>query len=302
VEAIVRSLALLEVSLETGPGAELFAEWLLALPRPNGGVPVHVRAGPSPGGPSNPPAAWFGDQALHVVEGGFEIRGPRLAVRTVSNWITYEHHAAEGHEVARALALALDLFARPLGVFQLHAASVLFEDALLILPAGSGSGKTSTAIALCHAGARWMSDDSTFFAGGSVWGWPRAMHVTEDTAAAFGFALRGKTLREGVAKVRWTPPFPALAEPVHSPPFFLHPALSCGVTRIEPLPDDEALTLLLGSSALALIAEAPGGDAHLEILGQLAVSRPHGRLHLGVDTFGKPNALAQIVRGWLGSL
>lgn len=57
----------------------------------------------------------------------------------------------------------------------LHAAAVVVGERTWVLPAVSGGGKSSMALALVELGARYLTDELTVFDGTRVWGLPRAI-------------------------------------------------------------------------------------------------------------------------------
>jgi hypothetical protein len=76
------------------------------------------------------------------------------------------------------------------GLFHLHSACVALDDGTAwAMPGESDAGKSTLALALCSAGATYVSDDAVFLrsagSGVEVVGYPRMLRMTERTAAAF---------------------------------------------------------------------------------------------------------------------
>ncbi len=76
------------------------------------------------------------------------------------------------------------------GYFHLHASAAQFPDGQTwVVPGESGVGKSTLALAMFSAGARWLSDDALLLraAGGEVEiiGWARKIRLTAQTANAY---------------------------------------------------------------------------------------------------------------------
>lgn len=103
--------------------------------------------------------------------------GPTYRLRTESEDLAFEASLAAVaarliSEAEHALAAASPRFV------VIHAGVVSVDDKLLLLPARSGSGKTSAVVALLRAGGLYFSDDYALVdADGLVWPYPRPLGI-----------------------------------------------------------------------------------------------------------------------------
>ena len=208
------------------------------------------------------------------------------------------HGPAE--RVALPASIALHVLAAHHGLAHLHAAVVSFRGRTVVLPGGTGSGKTSAVLAFRASGSEVRSDDACYVdLDGEVWPLPRPLHVAARTLRAHprlevvGHVYEGTTKAQvaGAVPARGPTPIDALVFPT---------LRSGGSTRVEPMDGASAWTALLGSSALAVLPRSPGHAARLALLARLA-SRPAFRLEAGEDALEDPRLIpAALDACWRG--
>ncbi|MCC6214048.1 MAG: hypothetical protein IT376_04220 [Polyangiaceae bacterium] len=239
-----------------------------------------VRGGPCAGG------RWLGDGRSLVRVGGAGVVA--LLHDETPPWV------ADGVLVLAGLAFAL----RALGVFHLHAACLQAgRGTVVLVPGGSGAGKTTLALALRAAGLTLASDDATFVSRreGSlrVSGWPRAPHLGAATWGAFRHTLAPLgDVQDGPRPKRAVAfPGPALGALAPARVALLFPTLAEGQTSARVCSAEDTLLALLEPSALvALPGDPEASRAHLALLGHLAATARSHRVAVGRDLLAGPAA------------
>jgi hypothetical protein len=148
-----------------------------------------------------------------------------------------------------------------------------------LVPAESGGGKSTLALALFAAGARWLSDDALLLCARGTEveaiGWARMIRMTSRTATAFP-ALAPLLTRcpEGSARDFEIDPrsaFPALGQASASSPLtllFPHNAGTASST-VVPLYRAEAFGRVLHACAWVAAEHLPGRQQQLDLLARL---------------------------------
>lgn len=131
------------------------------------------------------------------------------------------------------------------GRVPVHAAGVCIGETAVVLAGSSGSGKSTLAHAALRAGLGVLSDDTVFVEREPelrVWGYPRSIHLLQDSAAAAGVDGEPR-LRGGRWKIA-----------VHSgpAPTSATRAVLCLLDRgdavsLRPIPPEEAVAALVGA-------------------------------------------------------
>ncbi len=197
------------------------------------------------------------------------------------------------------LAISLSPHLRRRGLFLLHAfAACPAEGGGAALIVGDiGAGKTTTGLALLHAGWKLLSNDSPMLAeageGMNVLAYPGLLSAYPDTLARFpelaaantAPAVREKVLfaAEAAYPDVWAETAPAGA--------ILFPQIEPRIDHaLEPLPPAEALRLILPHAIEQWDRDMI--PPHLRLLNRLAQSAPAYRLRLGPDTTTLPRVIA----------
>jgi hypothetical protein len=131
------------------------------------------------------------------------------------------------------------------GRVPVHAAGVCIGETAVVLAGSSGSGKSTLAHAALRAGLGVLSDDTVFVEREPelrVWGYPRSIHLLQDSAAAAGVDGEPR-LRGG----RWK-----IAVPSSPAPTSATRAVLCLLDRgdavsLRPIPPEEAVAALVGA-------------------------------------------------------
>ena len=205
------------------------------------------------------------------------------------------------------LAIGLSPHLRRRGYFLLHAfAAAPGPAAAAVLLAGDiGAGKTTTGLALLHAGWKLLSNDSPILAATAdrlqVLAYPGLLSAYPDTLGRFpelahlaptdghrGDERREKTIfaAEAIYPDAWLETAP--------PGALVFPQIEARSEHLlEPLPPAEALRQILPHAIeqwdRAMI------PIHLQLLNQLVQSVPAYRLHLCPDVTSLPKVLAQTI-------
>jgi hypothetical protein len=173
-------------------------------------------------------------------------------------------------------------------MFSLHAACVADERGGILLAGESGSGKSTTSLALALAGSAFLSDDMVFLDDAKqapqVLGFPDEFDLTDETVRRFA------TLRHLDGRPTWggRPKHQVRADELGvrielrcTPRLLLFPEITdARHSSVEPLAAGEALIELAPN---VLLTEATSSQGHLDALGALVRSVPTHRLLLGRD-------------------
>lgn len=196
--------------------------------------------------------------------------------------------------------LTLAWLLRERGRYTLHASAVARGDRGLLIAGVSGSGKSTAALSLIHAGWDYLADDVVILEPGAP---PRlhalargfAFHpvLAERLPGLAGEAVTGK--RFAVLDTR----FPDRQIAACQAAALLFPRVAdTERSRLAPLSPAEALMALLPASGGIVAGGAPGqSQEQLTALGGLVAGVPAYRLHAGRDIFGDGRALAALLRG-----
>jgi hypothetical protein len=171
-------------------------------------------------------------------------------------------------------------------MFSLHAACVADERGGILLAGESGSGKSTTSLALALSGWAFLSDDMVFLDNTTkqphVLGFPDEFDLTDETVRRFA------TLRHLDGRPTWggRPKHQVRADELGArielecaPRLLLFPQITdADHCSVEPLSAGEALIELAPN---VLLTEARSSQAHLDALGALVRSVPTHRLLLG---------------------
>lgn len=203
---------------------------------------------------------------------------------------------------AGLLAAALSMFFRLRGLFELHAAGAAGPMGLVLLVGDSGSGKSTTTLALLEAGLGYLGDDRLLLGreGGAlvVRSFPREFHVGEAAARAFlgvTAALEGEADAFGKRALSPVALFGGRhVERCEGPVSLLLPRIvDASSTEITPVGQAEVMGELLCASALAAVDFVPFGAENVALLGALAGLARGYRLQLGRDLLEAPVDVAR---------
>lgn len=198
------------------------------------------------------------------------------------------------------LAISLSPHLRRRGLFLLHAfAAQAPSGACALIVGDMGAGKTTTGLALLHAGWKLLSNDSPILAeatgseGVRVLAYPGLLSAYPDTLARFPelAALNtAPTVREKVLFAAESAYPNVWAEAAAAGAIFFPRIEERAEHALERLPPAEALRLILPHAIeqwdRAMIA------AHLRLLNRLVQAAPAYRLRLARDTASLPAAIA----------
>ncbi len=199
------------------------------------------------------------------------------------------------------LAIGLSPHLRRRGLFLLHAfaAAPPGHDSAVLIVGDIGAGKTTTGLALLHAGWKLLSNDSPILAAGDpprVWSYPGLLSAYADSLACFPelASVHAESLPAGSrAKALFAAEaiYPSVWRDSARAGAILLPRIEARREHaLELLPRPEALRLLLPHAIeqwdRALI------PAHLALLNQLVQSVPAYRLRLAPDMATLPALIA----------
>jgi hypothetical protein len=180
-------------------------------------------------------------------------------------------------------------FAKRRRRYPLHAAAVCVGDRTLVLPGGSGAGKTTLILALLRAGFDLMADDMVFFFAGDegmrVLGFPDTAGLTGETLTLFPEAETHLCLEEPARLrkqlVRPENVYASTVRMTGRPIAVVFPRVAHADTSVlVPLGQDEAFHVLLGQLRPTEVRSSQG---HLDCLARLATLCPSYRLETGRD-------------------
>lgn len=255
----------------------------LAVPRGTG-RPVYDRQGAR--------VLWF-DEAGYDEAGTLFLDDPsvRAVCRPAAGTLEVDLLADDGATLWLAthgvLTLCLLEILRHRGMFGVHAASVVRDGTVVLLPGTSGSGKTTLALALAAAGFDLLGDDTAFVdaSATTVLGFPDEVDVTAGTVAL----LPGLSAHLPVAPPVGWPKWPvrpellaATAGCLTGPPRALVlPRVTGRVApRLSRLDPDEALLALAPDVLLTSPVVVAG---HLAAIAALVRAVPSYALETGTD-------------------
>jgi hypothetical protein len=186
-------------------------------------------------------------------------RGPHgFRVAVEARVVRYE---ADPVAAVRALnhELLQALMARCRAHYFVHAAVVVWRGRALVLPGLSRAGKSTLALALLLAGARYLSDELLAYTGaGRAEPVPRALKIRDECVAYFP-ELAERFVGEGEGRFL---PFPALPQDVLASPA---PIGAVVVPRWSPAGNDRPAPITRGEALLALTASSLNFGAHREL-------------------------------------
>lgn len=185
--------------------------------------------------------------------------------------------------------------------FSLHAAGLAVGGRAILVAGTSGSGKSTTAVALLRAGFGFLSDDMVFLLPGgdglTVGGFPDEIDVTSETIRLFPelAGLTGAAANPVNGKRSFRPEEiydVALARPCAPAALVLAGTRVPGPSRLEAVGADEALLELAPN---VLLTDAAAAQAHLEALAELTRACPCYRLQAGPRMEELPGLFAPLV-------
>jgi hypothetical protein len=184
------------------------------------------------------------------------------------------------------------------GLYGVHAAGLVAGSRGVALPGGSGSGKTTVALALAQGGFGFLGDDMLFLSangeGPLLLAFPDELDLTNATAAFFPGVegdLRDElgTAKRQLAAERSGGELVARARPS----LLLFPRIGSGAqTDVEPCTADEALRELVPN---VLLTDPASSQGHLDALGRLARDTRCYRLSLAQDFQQLPTLVAELI-------
>jgi tetratricopeptide (TPR) repeat protein len=128
---------------------------------------------------------WHGDDALTVAA------GPSISGRVEGDRATIGGFTADlGHQFRLVAPFMLARLLAVDGAFLLHAAAVQRDGTAVLVPGGSGGGKSTLVLGVLQAGWRVLSDDLVILraspSGAEVRGLPKPLHVPRESLGPLG--------------------------------------------------------------------------------------------------------------------
>ena len=264
----------------------------------------------APPAPTRPPDFQQGELLAYYVDGPDVIAHfPRygqlrlnLAEGSTNGAITAAALAAYG-VFEDLLAIGLSPHLRRRGMFLLHAFAACPPRAGAVLLVGDiGAGKTTTGLALLHAGWRLLSNDSPILSadksgGLQVLSYPGLLSAYPDTLARFPelAALNSQAARQQKSLFAAEAIYPQVWADSAAPGALVFPKIEQRAEhKLERLPAPEALQMILPHSIeqwdRAMI------PAHLALLTQLVQAVPAYQLRLAPDIDSLPALLEEIIQ------
>lgn len=188
---------------------------------------------------------------------------------------------------------------RERGRYMLHASAVARDGKGLLLAGESGSGKSSSALALIQAGWDWLADDVALLepgTGARIHGLARGFCFHPALAAQVPGLMGEPVAEKRFAAIEGL--FPGRRVAACQPTAVLLPSVTGAAwSRLEPASPAEALLALLPASGLMLAGgSAARAQAHMQALQDLVSAVPAYRLWAGHDIFGNGAALAALLQ------
>jgi hypothetical protein len=218
--------------------------------------------------------------------------------RTPTSWDDF----LRGHLLGRVLATAM----YDDGWLPLHGSAVATREGVIAFLAPKGFGKSSLALALAHAGAPLVTDDTLPIeptVPPRAWPGVHSIRAREDALAALGVERLGETTRDGKVALRTSEGLPLATAPLPlAAIYLLSPSEdSARAEVVVRTPFSSTLAALaitphvkvgamLGAEATATMLERVATIANLVPVNQLSISRELARL---------PEAAAQLLE-WYG--
>ena len=280
--------------------AELLAPWLDSNQELAGdpAIEVQVTAEGSQLAPAvletfvEEPIGWLGRTATGLIVGNdeqawFTIEGSPPKVRgTVGR-----------SDATRMLLLgALIVALQSMGVYLIHAGAVSLDDQALLLVGDSGSGKSTTALALVSAGCRYIGDDGCLIRQRSgevellpLWS---SFRLTDHSLASFS-ALKPHSSRlagDEKWKLDVLAAFPDryLAHWLGQKTLLFLGRSGQHSSSLHPLSQAEAVGLLIAQSNALSLDCHPNPRGHLDLLARLVSVAHIARLQLGTEWLTDP--------------
>jgi len=183
------------------------------------------------------------------------------------------------------------------GLHIIHAAALERNGCGVLIPGLSGSGKSTSCVALMRGGYRCLSDDKPFLRGTEncleLLAFPEMIDVTDQTIAFFPELRESTTAIEmGYRKKRFRAEtlYPGSTADAVTPRVILFPQISDESTsRVERLPSARALEALLPHSLLCFDREI--SVRHFGLLSRLVETTACYRLYFGRDVMDLPRLI-----------
>jgi len=175
------------------------------------------------------------------------------------------------------------------GLFDIHSAALSRGGKTYLFPGKSGSGKSTTTLALLLDKFMFLSDDITFVRGVGggmrILCFPEPVHLWKDSYDLFPEMKNVVGRDSGCGRRKQSfiveKLFPEQQEICTLPRYMLFPVVSGGACRIEPMSGKEALAHLLPQSLIMANPDIVG--KHLAVLSGIVTQSRCFRLFLGED-------------------
>lgn len=228
-----------------------------------------------------------------------------VAQAAVAADLLHDRTDRPGRSVLPYLAvLSLTILLRARGWFPLHAAGLARGERGAVLPAHSGSGKSTAALSLVRSGWDYLSDDTLLLKpeNGRIRAYSFRRNFCVDPGAAAHFPeLEEKEWPPSLSDAsKWEVDvdqlYPGQSVSACTPRLVVLPEIS-GATEssIEPVGTKSALEELISHGAFFLASGPDVADRHLDALRELIAQCRTYRLRAGVDVLEEPDTLHRLL-------
>jgi len=196
--------------------------------------------------------------------------------------------------------LAMMELLKQVGLYTIHATSLERDGRGILIPGGSGRGKTTLCLSLIRSGYHYLSDDHPLLRdtdqGLQLLGLNERIDVTEETIQFFP-ELRdaGDALQPGVTKRYFyvEDVYPQVPAQVCAPAFIIFPqVIDWPKSHLEPLSKSRALELLLPTGLLVYDREV--ARRQFQIMSRLVSQTACYQFNFGDDVLEAPRLVDEI--------
>lgn len=209
------------------------------------------------------------------------------------------------------VSLSLAILLRAHGWFPLHAAGLSHGGHGVLLTAGSGSGKSTTALSLVRNGWGYLSDDTVLLRpeGSRVRAYSFRRDFCVDPSIAAHFpelnGVEWPSAPTNSAKWRIDPDqiYPGQSAATCTPYLVVLPSLvETSESHVEPIGTKPALEQLLNQGGFFLAPGSDAADRHLAVLRRLIDQARTYRFHAGHDVLEDPSTVHELLAPLLANV